>query len=78
MILFYVILILLFINGNKSDEYIKPTNYGDKIRYFNKVIRVTHPITIHPHLTLLFRMKIGILKHLFVHFKIFIHNLCSR
>jgi len=55
------------IDGNNIDNNIRPTNANnDKIRYFHRVIRVTHPITVHPHVTLLFRIKIG--KIFIIHF----------
>ena len=61
--IFYMIVIFAsLIYDSRSNNTIKPTNTGnDKIRYFHKVLRVTHPITVHPHVTLLFRMKIGII-----------------
>lgn len=58
MMLLHIILLILYIN--QCNSYNKPSNVGnDKIKYFNKVIRVAHPTTMHPHVTLLFRIKIG-------------------
>ena len=51
---------MIICDNSNIDIIDKPTNIGnDKIKYFHKVIRVSHPTTIHPHVTLLFRMKIG-------------------
>ena len=61
----YFVIALLFLhiiqcNSNDNNDIEKPTSVGnDKIKYFHKVVRVAHPTTSHPHVTLLFRMKIG-------------------
>ena len=52
--LLIILLILLF---RQSCCYEKQIN--DKIQYYNKVIRATHSESMYPHVTLLFRMKIG-------------------
>jgi len=63
MIYFVICLFVLNMiqcNSNNVDSIEKPTHFGtEKIKYFHSVIRVAHPTTKHPHVALLFRMKIG-------------------